>query len=211
MGFLLFLFRRFGQYGLFSWIAFATVFANIEILKTVSFFGLQTTLGNALFGTVFLATDILSEMYGKETSKKAVYIGFAITVAFMVMSQIDLLFVPSETDFAQPGFEILFKMTPRVCLGSICAYFAGNMVDVFLYDKFKNIHGGRLMWMRNNVCTLVSQLFDNFILHTIAFLGPLSFRQIAILSVNVWLIEAVVALLDTPFLYLAKHKFSEKF
>lgn len=50
----LFFFKRFGKTGLFVWIGFATVAANIEVAKTVELFGLTSTLGNIMYGSVFL-------------------------------------------------------------------------------------------------------------------------------------------------------------
>lgn len=66
----LFFFKRFGKTGLFVWIGFATAAANIEVVKTVELFGLTATLGNILYGSVFFATDVINERYGKEEAKK---------------------------------------------------------------------------------------------------------------------------------------------
>lgn len=203
---LLLVYRLFGKSGLFGWICFSTVFANIEVLKTVTCFGLSTTLGNTLFGTIFLATDILSEQFDRSTAKKAIFLGFICNLAFVIFSQLDMAYIPNDTDIAHNSFAVLFKLTPRVCLGSVIAYAVGNLTDVYLYEKIKNRHGKKHMWFRNNVCTLLSQLLDNFIFHFIAFSSVMTFDQIAKLSVNVWIIEAIVAILDTPFLYIAKNK-----
>lgn len=43
----------------------------IEILE------LTARLGNALYESIFLVTDILNEKYGKKDTKKAVWLGFA--------------------------------------------------------------------------------------------------------------------------------------
>ena len=56
--------RLFGKEGIYTWIGMAVVVANILVCKNVDLFGLSATLGNVLFGTVFLATDILTEQYG---------------------------------------------------------------------------------------------------------------------------------------------------
>ncbi len=201
---LLLLYKFFGESGIIGWIGFASVFSNIEVLKTVTCFGLSTTLGNTLFGTIFLATDILSEKYDKRTAKKAIYIGFFCNAAFIILSQIDLAYVPSSSDFAHNSFEILFRMTPRVCFGSIAAYAVGNISDIYLYEKIRNFHEGKHLWFRNNICTMLSQLLDNLIFHSIAFSSIVTFKQIVKLSLGVWILEAIVAVLDTPFLYLAK-------
>lgn len=200
-------YRLFGEVGIFAWIGFASVFANIEVLKTVTYFGgMDASLGNALFGTVFLATDILSENHGKASARKGALVGMLAIFGFLVVSQLDILARPSVNDFAHESFVTLFTLTPRICLGSICAYAFGNMLDVTMYEKFKNKDGNKLLWVRNNVCTLVSQLLDNFVLYFIGFLGVMSFKECCILSVTAWIMEVFVSLADTPFLYVAKYK-----
>ena len=57
----------FGKIGLFAWVAMATVLANIQVMKTIELFGITATLGNIMYGTVFLAGDIFNEKYGKKT------------------------------------------------------------------------------------------------------------------------------------------------
>ena len=61
-GAILFL-KVFGKGGLFAWIGICTVLANIEVTILVRAFGMDQTLGNTLFATTFLCTDILSELY----------------------------------------------------------------------------------------------------------------------------------------------------
>ena len=77
----------FGKQGLMAFTTFATITANIEVLVMVKAFGMEMTLGNILFAATFLVTDILSELYGKETSKRAVNIGI-ITSLTMISSHI---------------------------------------------------------------------------------------------------------------------------
>ena len=60
------LFRIFKEQGLYLWTIVATIAANIEVLIVVNAFGMTMTLGNILFASTFLVTDICSEIYGKK-------------------------------------------------------------------------------------------------------------------------------------------------
>ena len=71
MIFVLIMYKFFGRTGLFVWVGFATVLANIQVVKLIEIFGLTATLGNAVYGSIFLVTDILNEKYGKKEAKKA--------------------------------------------------------------------------------------------------------------------------------------------
>ena len=76
--------KLFGKNGLLVWMGLATVLANIQVVKSVDLFGLSSTLGNVLFASTFLATDIMSECYGKETSKQGVFIGLFSVILYLV-------------------------------------------------------------------------------------------------------------------------------
>ena len=76
-------FSKRGKGGLFAWIGICAVFANVEVLILVHAFGMDQTLGNTLFASSFLATDILSELYGKKDANKGVLVGIITTVMFI--------------------------------------------------------------------------------------------------------------------------------
>ena len=63
-----------GKSGLFAWIGIATVLAEIQVTKCITIFGISATLGNVLFASNFLVTDILRECYTQEDAKKGVLI-----------------------------------------------------------------------------------------------------------------------------------------
>ena len=65
-------YKLFGITGLYVWVGAAVLIANIQVLKNVELLGLSATLGNAIYGSINLSTDLLNEKYGKNTSKRAV-------------------------------------------------------------------------------------------------------------------------------------------
>ena len=78
-------YKFFGKTGLYCWTVFATITANIEVLMVIDAFGMEMTLGNVLFASTFVVTDILSEMHGKKAAQKAVVIGIAVSVVFAIL------------------------------------------------------------------------------------------------------------------------------
>ena len=92
-------YRLFGKAGLYAWTAFATVTANIEVLIVIDAFNLEQTLGNIMFASTFLVTDILSENHGKKEANKAVYLGIAVSLMFIVVTKFWLAFAPSPNNF----------------------------------------------------------------------------------------------------------------
>ena len=87
-GSVLLVYRLFGKSGLYCFTAIATITANIEVLIMVDAFGMEQTLGNILFASTFLVTDIISEVDGKKAAQKAVNIGIFTSLFFIVHLEI---------------------------------------------------------------------------------------------------------------------------
>lgn len=202
---LLLFYRLFGKMGLFVWIGMATVVANIQVLKTVELFGLTATLGNIIYGTAYLATDILNEKYSKDDAKKAVWLGFSSLLAMTVMMQIALIFEPGESDFAQGALDTLFGLIPQIALGSMAAYIISQYFDVWIYDKIRKLlPQTKYLWIRNNVGTMLSQLLDTIVFCSIAFYGQYPLDIWLEIFFTTYVIKFIVAIIDTPFMYIAK-------
>lgn len=198
-------YKFFGKYGLFAWIAMNTIIANIEVVKCVDLFTMPITLGNITFGSVFLATDILNEKYGRKIAQKGVFIGFFSLLTLTVFTQLDLLYVPNSEDFAQKSMQTLFAITPRLCFGSMLAYLISHSTEVFLFSTIKKfLPNDNFLWVRNNVATVTSQLIDTILFTFIAFLGVFSLKTVITLCLTTYLIKVILAFCETPFLYVAK-------
>ena len=195
--------RLFGKEGLLVWVSLATVIANVVVCKTVGIFGLVSSLGNIMFASNFLATDIIVEKYGKELSKKAVLLGFISTIIFVVATQIALAFIPDESDVVHESMKNLFSINLRTSIASITMYLASNMLDIWLFDKIKQKVPGKL-WLRNNVATIISNCSENFFFAFLAFAGIMSIPTIISIAITGSIIEILIAFCDTPFLYIAK-------
>lgn len=203
-------FRLFGETGLYCWTAFATIAANIEVLIVVEAFGMEQTLGNILFGSTFLVTDLLSEFYGKKASNRAVNIGIACSFAFIIISQSWLLYTPAATDFAMPHMQVLFSNTPRLMLTSFLVYAVCQRFDVWAYHKWwafttkKYGDADRFLWLRNNGSTMISQLLNALLFTFGAFAGTYELPTLLSIAASSYLIFFVTSLADTPVMYLAR-------
>ena len=208
-------YKLFGKYGLYAWTAMAVILANIQVMKTVEVFGLVTALGTVIYSSLFLVTDILNENHGKKDAERSVWIGFFILVSTTIIMQITLFFVPHESDFLSPHIKAIFSLLPRIAFASIIAYLASQFHDVFLFARLKKVWKGKKLWLRNNLSTMASQTIDNILFTFIAF-GPIPFLgqvfewniifQIFIVAL---IMKYVVALLDTPFIYLVRYFYSK--
>ena len=197
-------FKLFGKTGLYIWIAFAMIMANIEATKMVDMFGFSVTLGNVIYGSTFLATDIISEHYGKKASQRTVLIGFFALLTFTGGTQLALAFVPNVEDFVNPAFQTIFSFAPRLALASVVTYVTMQLVDIWLYHLIRQKTRGRFLWLRNTVATLTAQFLDSACFTLLAFWGVFSNSLVIELIFTTYLMKFMVAILDTPFVYLAR-------
>ena len=198
-------YRLWGKLGLFIWIPVSVIAANIQVVKTVEIFGFIATLGNIVYATSFLVTDILNENYGKRDAGRAVGIGFFSLISMTVLMQFALRFVPHESDFAQDSLQTIFGIMPRIAVGSLAAYALSQLHDVWAYNRLKLRNPSvRMIWLRNNASTMISQLIDSVVFTLIAFAGVFEFSVLIEILLTTYIFKWIVAVADTPFIYLAR-------
>ena len=197
-------YRFMGKTGLFVWMAIASILANIQVLKLVEFFGWNITLGNVLYGTSFLATDIISENYSKELAHKSVWVGFFAMISMIILMTLSCLFIPAADDFVSDHMKAIFTVIPRVSFASLVAYLISQNHDVWAYhfwmEKFPDT---KFIFIRNNLSTMVSQLIDSAIFTTIAFAGMYPFGVLVQIIISTYVLKWLVALFDTGCVYIA--------
>ena len=165
------------------------------------------------FPFLFLITDIVGEVYGKPKAQRFVQIGLIALVVLLIW-QIFSVAVPAATpnpwyeDVFNPAYPVIFELSISFTIASILAFFFGQYVDVFTYHLIKKKQKGKMMWVRNNVSTIVGQFIDTNLWVFIAFSPKLldgSFEALTLFSVVVipyWLAKVVFAVLDTPLCYI---------
>ena len=201
----LLVYKFFGKLGIFIWIVLATILANIQVTKLIFLFGLEANLGNIMYGTIFLGTDVLNELFGKKEAKNAVFIGFFVMIITVIVMTIAINFNPHPEDFAQDSLQVIFGFMPRILLASLTAFIISQLIDVNVFDRIKTrLPENKYLWIRNNLSTIFSQAVDTVIFVPIAFFGKVSTEVLLGLMLSTYLIKVIVALLDTPFIYLIK-------
>ncbi|QMS85846.1 queuosine precursor transporter [Candidatus Xianfuyuplasma coldseepsis] len=204
------MYKLFGKTGLFAWIALGTIIANIQVTKTIMFelgdITIIATLGNIMYGTLFLITDTLSEKYGHKMAKKAVYIGFYSLLATVIIMQMAIAFNPlDEQDIFHIAIVNIFDVMPQIAGASLLAYIVSQLFDVFMFQKIRSkFPADKYLWLRNNGSTMLSQLIDTTLFVPLAFIGWQPWDIIGEIFITTYIIKVIVAMLDTPFVYLMK-------
>lgn len=199
-----------GKKGLLCWNIIATIAANIEVMILVKAFGLEQTLGNILFASTFLTTDILSENYSKKDATMAVKTGIMASLAFIVISRFWLWFIPSENDVISSSIVTVFENTPRVMFAGFFVYAIVQNFDVWLYHKLWDVTSKKsgnkksFLWLRNNLATMTSQLINAILFNVIAFWGIYDIKTLINIIISTYVIYIITSLADTPIVYIAR-------
>jgi len=215
--------RLFGEAGLYVYIVIAIIGANLQVLKpvqfSVPFLVDPVALGTILFSSTYLCTDILTEHFGRRVARRAILIGFAGYLIWTLLSVVTLGFRPLTPDQAGEGLAwalgnhgamaTLFTPAPALFAAGMIAYLVSQYHDIWMFRVVGVITGGRHLWLRNNVSTMLSSLIDNIVFSVLAWVvfapDPLDWEPVIFTYIlGTYVLRVVVALLDTPFLYLAR-------
>lgn len=203
----------FGPAGLFIYSAIAIIAANCQVLKVVdfSFFSAPVVLGTVLFSSIYLATDILVEYYGERVARLSVYLGFAAFAFWVMVMLLTIGYKPSVISMAEDNaIRTLFLPMPAFFIAGMTAYLTSQLYDISIFQFIKKRTHGKYLWFRNLSSTLIASLIDNTIFSVLAFVvlapTPLPWESVIYTYIlGTFAFRAVMALLDTPFLYLARY------
>lgn len=212
LGLTLLMYRLFGRAGLTAAIVLAILLANLQGPKLTVIFGMETSLGVIFYSTIFFATDVIGERHGRAAASQAVLVGFGVSVIIVLMMSLSLLYQPSTgADTAElssnvhAAFATILDFTPRFVAGSLLAYLISQSFDVWAFHKIRQWTEGRHLWLRNNASTMASQAIDTALYSLIVWWGVVELGTAIKLALAKYLFKLVIAAVDTPFIYWARH------
>ena len=178
--------------------------ANKFITVNLGFKTFVISAGVLPYPITFLITDILSEIYGKQKTNLVVIMGFAALIFTLFILWLGSMFPSIEHSMISDElYQKAYGNSWRVIFASMTAYIMAQLVDVRLFHFWKNLTKGKHLWLRNNASTILSQLVDTTLVVFVLFAGQLEWSTIGSYIRDGWMFKAIIALLDTPFIYLA--------
>lgn len=198
--------KKYGVVYIIGLFGAMVVIANILANKIVTFFLWTAPAGVIVYSTTFLLTDMLSEFYGKKTAKQAIWVGFFANLVLVVSVLIAITWPSADFWTNQEAFESILGNTWRIVLASFIAYIVSQNHDVWAFHFWKKKTNGKYLWLRNNFSTIVSQFIDTVVFVFIAFYGLF---PIGHMIVGLFIIKVILALVDTPFIYLVRYFYNK--
>ena len=107
----------------------------------------------------------------------------------------------------QEAFESVLGNTWRIVLASFIAYIISQNHDIWAFLFWRKKTEGKYLWLRNTLSTIVSQFIDTVVFLFIAFYGQF---PIGGMIVGLFIVKVILALVDTPFIYLVRYFYNKK-
>ncbi len=159
-----------------------------------------------IFPISYIFGDILTEVYGYKASRKVIWTGFA-AVLFMVFCYWFVRILPAASFWSNQGaYDAILGATPRLVLGSVLAYFFGELSNSYVLSKMKIMSNGRHLWKRTIGSTIVGEGIDTLIFITVVFAGTIPLAALVSVIVSQYLVKVVYEIVATPLTYLVVNK-----
>lgn len=175
----------------------------------------EHTVGMLAFPITFLLTDLLNEYYGKKGARRVTWIAFVMAALAFVLIWVGrrapiLEGIPGTA--TRDAFENVFGASSLMYIASIVAFLLGSLLDIFVFGVFKRLTRGRWVWLRATGSTVVSQLFDSFIVTFVFFVvlqrltggEPAPFDFVLRTAATGYILKFFIALALTPLIYLGR-------
>lgn len=186
------------------------------LVRDGSLYVMSVPVGLIAYPFTFLATDLISELFGRKKAQLVVWVGFFLNMYMLLILSAGYWF--PNTYGVSGGlnlYEGIYEFVIANTVSSMIAYLIAQSIDVRLFHYLKRLTNGKYLWLRNNGSTMFSQLIDSTaILSILYFTGNLgdnitTLWMLGILIINSYLFKFFFALFDTPLVYLAVWFFRE--
>jgi queuosine precursor transporter len=186
-----------GRSCLVAFVCICCTLANLFVVKQITLFSLTATCADAFTVGATIGLNLLQEYFGKEITKKTIWINFFLLVFYAIVSQIHLLYIPDIADTAQQHFLPLLSLMPRIVIASFSVYFFTQMTDYYLYGILKKLFHNKYIILRNYASIAICQLLDTVLFSFLGLYGIIeNIWQVIIISYLVKLASIIIA---TPF------------
>lgn len=157
---------------------------------------------------VFLTTDLINEYFGKDGVKRlslitAGLVSYAFVILFFAIKAKAAEGISAVSDEA---FKQVFGQSMWIIVGSVIAFLVSQFIDVFIFWLLRDKTGGKMIWLRSTGSTVVSQLFDSFIVLSIGIWLPnfdtISTSDFLNMAFTNYSFKLIIAVLLTPLIYV---------
>lgn len=175
--------------------------SNIGATKLIEFGPFITDGGAFLFPLTYIFGDVLSEVYGFKRARRAIVLGFAISILASLVFWIVQIAPAAAAYENQSAFEAVLGFVPRIVLASLCGFLVGQLLNAWVLVKIKERTKEKNLWVRLIGSTVVGELADTVVFCTIAFYGILTGGEFLNYVITGYLYKVLVEVVLLPVTY----------
>ena len=180
------------------------IFQKFFIWSPFGIYNFEISAGIIPYPITFLVTDIISEIYGRKKANSVVLSGLFSSIFILGIVMVANSVQATEwSPVNDATFSNVFGLTGIAVGASMLAYLLAQFIDIRVFHFWKKLTNGKHLWLRNNASTFSSQLVDTAtVLVLLCFAGGIAWDKFWVLLLNGFLFKVLMALIDTPILYL---------
>jgi uncharacterized integral membrane protein (TIGR00697 family) len=184
-------------------VAFVSVYliSQVSSSKLFAIGPVQLPGAAVVFPLSYIFGDILTEVYGYARTRRVIWAGFGAAVLMALVLWVVQALPPAPGWRDQAAYEAILGVVPRMVLGSIVAYWAGEFTNSYVMAKMKVLTGGRYLWTRTVGSTVVGQAVDSAVFITVAFAGRLPWGALLQIASTLYLFKVAYEIVATPITY----------
>ena len=178
--------------------------SNIMAVKVIGLFDLfYFDAGTITFPFAYMLGDVLTEIWGYRTARKAIFLTFFCNVMMVLCTQIGVwLPSPDYLDVTATAYNTVFSYVPRIVIASLTGFLLGELSNAWLMDRIKRKTKGKRLWVRTIGSSVVAYLLDTVPFVLIAFAGTLTVRDILLMiALQYFMKLGIETLFGTPMAY----------
>lgn len=175
--------------------------SNIGATKLIEFGPFITDGGAFLFPLTYIFGDVLSEVYGFKRARRAIVLGFSISILASLVFWIVQIAPAAAAYENQSAFEAVLGFVPRIVLASLCGFLVGQLLNAWVLVKIKERTREKNLWVRLIGSTVVGELADTVVFCTIAFYGVITGGEFLNYVITGYLYKVLVEVVLLPVTY----------
>lgn len=162
--------------------------------------GINFPFSNIIFSIfTYPVVDCICELWGKQVARQTIWIALLCQLFIALIIQLSIVAPYASFWHLQSEYHLILSTGINVVTASLIAFGVSQLIDIFIYQKVKEISQGKQLWLRSNISTYIGQIIDSLIFVNIVFIN--SSQKFNILLGSVF-VKVILSFLMTPVVYM---------
>lgn len=191
--------NQFVVYMLFSTLVFSGMAIAVVTSFKIVHLGMNFPFASIPFSFLtFPLVDCICELWGRTLARQTVFFSLLLQVVVMLFIQLSIIFPSASSWIYQRQYELVLASSKLVVVASLLAFTVAQLLDVYVFQKIRQITAGRMLWLRSIFSTLLGQTIDSIIFISIVFYNAEG--QLELIG-GLLVIKWIAAIITAPWIY----------